>query len=267
LRTTNHGVNWIDISPNPNSDVSAIKFFDINKGYIIDGSEFKRTTNSGQNWTSISSVLLTSDFHLITKDTFYVCGDMGYVRISSDSGYTWQLRPVGNNVTLRSVKFINSKTGWTCGDSGYIFRTTNAGINWQKQNSGTYNYLLNIDIINENNLWISGSSGIILKTTNGGVTFIKNINENINYDYQLYQNFPNPFNPTTNIKYELPKDVFVSIKIYDVIGREIKTLVNDFQRAGQYSVSFTGNNLASGVYFYRMKAGEYMAVKRMMLIK
>ncbi len=85
--------------------------------------------------------------------------------------------------------------------------------------------------------------------------------------FQLYQNYPNPFNPVTTIKYEIPKDVFVSIKIYDVIGREVKTLVNDFERTGQYTVFFNGNNLASGVYFFRIQAGDYTNVKRMVLIK
>jgi parallel beta-helix repeat protein len=85
--------------------------------------------------------------------------------------------------------------------------------------------------------------------------------------FKLEQNYPNPFNPVTNIKYELPKDVLVTIKIYDILGREIKTLVNDFQRTGEYVISFNGNNIASGVYFYRIVAGEFNSVKRMVLIK
>jgi photosystem II stability/assembly factor-like uncharacterized protein len=273
LRTTNQGVNWIDISPNPNSDVPAIKFFNLNTGYIIDGSYFKKTTNSGQNWTTISSILLTqSDFHLITKDTFYLCGDIGYVRISSDSGYTWQLRPVGYNVILRSIKFINSKTGWTCGDSGYIFRTTNAGINWQKQNSGTSNILLNTNIINENNLWIGGSKGIVLKTTTGGVTFVKNKKENILSDYKLYQNYPNPFNSTTKIKFEIKKGVRskksgVKLIIYDITGKEIATLVNEQLNSGTYDVNFDGNKLPSGIYIYKLSIGDFVDTKKLILLK
>ena len=272
LKTTNHGNNWIDISPNPNSDVEAIKFFNLNTGYIIDGSSFKKTTNSGQNWTTISSILLTQyDFSLVTKDTFYICGYSGNVRISSDSGYTWQLRPVGYNITLGSIRFINSKTGWTCGDSGYVFRTTNAGLNWQKQNTGTNLTLGKISLIDLNNLWICGRSGIVLKTTTGGVTFIKNEQNEIANTYELYQNYPNPFNPVTKIKYKVPLSKggsgVVILQVYDILGKEIAVLVNQNQNAETYEVTFDGSNLPSGIYFYKLVAGNYSAVKRMVLIK
>jgi hypothetical protein len=95
---------------------------------------------------------------------------------------------------------------------------------------------------------------------------IKN-NSNIPKTFSLSQNYPNPFNPATTIKYELPKDAFVTIKVYDIVGREIFTLVNENKQAGYYSVNFNGINFASGVYFYRIKAGDYNAVKRMVLIK
>jgi hypothetical protein len=90
---------------------------------------------------------------------------------------------------------------------------------------------------------------------------------NIPKTFSLSQNYPNPFNPFTTIKYELPKDAFVTIKVYDIVGREIFTLVNENKQAGYYSVSFNGINFASGVYFYRIKAGDFNAVKRMVLIK
>ncbi len=92
-------------------------------------------------------------------------------------------------------------------------------------------------------------------------------NKNIPKQFALSQNYPNPFNPITNIKYDLPKDIFVSIKIYDMLGREIKTLVNEFKNAGSYVVSFNGSELASGIYFYRIQAGNFASVKRMVLIK
>jgi hypothetical protein len=93
------------------------------------------------------------------------------------------------------------------------------------------------------------------------------INGNIPKKFDLYQNYPNPFNPVTNIQYDLPKDVFVSIKIYDLLGREIKTLVNEYKNAGSYIVNFNGSELSSGVYFYRINAGSFNQVKRMVLIK
>ena len=86
-------------------------------------------------------------------------------------------------------------------------------------------------------------------------------------EFKLYSNYPNPFNPVTNIKFDLPKDVQVSIKIYDMVGREIKTLANEFKTAGRYSVTFSGADLASGVYYYKIKAGEFEQVRKMILLK
>ena len=93
------------------------------------------------------------------------------------------------------------------------------------------------------------------------------LNKNIPKNYSLFQNYPNPFNPVTNIKYDLPNDVLVSIKIYDVLGREVKTLVNEFKNAGSYIVSFDGSEFASGIYFYKIVAGNFVNIKRMVLIK
>jgi hypothetical protein len=86
-------------------------------------------------------------------------------------------------------------------------------------------------------------------------------------EYNLKQNYPNPFNPITNINYEIPNDVFVSIKVYDILGREIKTLINEYKTAGSYIISFNGSEFSSGIYFYKIKAGNYVNVKRMLLIK
>jgi len=84
--------------------------------------------------------------------------------------------------------------------------------------------------------------------------------------YSAY-NYPNPFNPVTNIKFELPNDIYVSIKIYDVLGREIKVLVNEFKTAGRYSVTFDGNNLPSGIYYYKIESGNFTQVRKMILLK
>lgn len=85
--------------------------------------------------------------------------------------------------------------------------------------------------------------------------------------FDLKQNFPNPFNPSTNIQYDLPKDVHVSIKVYDMSGREMAVLVNDFRNAGRYIVAFNASHLASGIYFYKIKAGGFEVTKRMVLLK
>jgi len=95
----------------------------------------------------------------------------------------------------------------------------------------------------------------------------KTNNNNIPKEFALKQNYPNPFNPITKISFDLPKDELVTIKIYDILGREIKTLINEFKNAGNYMVTFNASEFASGIYFYRIKAGSFVQTKRMVLIK
>ncbi len=85
--------------------------------------------------------------------------------------------------------------------------------------------------------------------------------------YALNQNYPNPFNPSTVINYQLPEAGQVSLKVYDVLGNEISTLVNEFKQAGVYNAPFSSSQLSSGIYFYRLQAGNFVSVRRMMLIK
>jgi hypothetical protein len=86
-------------------------------------------------------------------------------------------------------------------------------------------------------------------------------------DFRLNQNYPNPFNPSTKISYNLVKDGFVTLKIYDALGKEVKTLVNEFQQSGLREINFNASGLSSGIYFYRINAGDFSDLKKMMFIK
>jgi hypothetical protein len=85
--------------------------------------------------------------------------------------------------------------------------------------------------------------------------------------YSLKQNYPNPFNPVTKINFALPKQGFVTLKVYDMIGREVRTLVNETKSAGNFTVDFNGSDLSSGIYFYKLESEGFSDVKKMMLIK
>jgi len=85
-------------------------------------------------------------------------------------------------------------------------------------------------------------------------------------EYELYQNYPNPFNPSTIIKFQVPELSFVTLRIYDVLGNEIETLVNQEKQMGSYSVEFNATSLASGVYFYQLQAGSYVETRKMLLL-
>ena len=86
-------------------------------------------------------------------------------------------------------------------------------------------------------------------------------------DFKLEQNYPNPFNPTTTIQYQLPSDARVTLKVYDILGGEVATLVNEEQEAGYREVQFNGSNIASGMYIYRLTSGNFSSIKKMLMIK
>ena len=100
-----------------------------------------------------------------------------------------------------------------------------------------------------------------------GVVGVDNISTIVPENFEFLQNYPNPFNPRTVISVQLPVSGEVLLKVYDVMGREVQTLVNERLNAGTYSVTFDGSNLSSGVYFYKLQSGDFTSVKRMVLIK
>jgi hypothetical protein len=120
---------------------------------------------------------------------------------------------------------------------------------------------------------VSGWNGTILgnvtydTAANCVITGIPFIQTQVIREYRLFQNYPNPFNPVTKISYDIPKQGFVSIKIYDMLGKEVATLVNENKGIGSYIVDFDGSSLSSGVYFYRLESNGFIATKKMMLIK
>jgi len=93
------------------------------------------------------------------------------------------------------------------------------------------------------------------------------VNAGVPKTFALEQNYPNPFNPSTAISYQLPVAGNVSLKVFDMLGKEVATLVNARQEAGAYTVNFNANNLSSGVYFYRLQAGNFVQTRKMMLVK
>ncbi|MBK7500346.1 MAG: T9SS type A sorting domain-containing protein [Ignavibacteriales bacterium] len=154
-------------------------------------------------------------------------------------------------------------------DGGLIIRTTDGGNSWESQFSGTKNWLTGVSFIDKNIGWVVGAFGTILHTTNGGVTFIEDEENNFTQpkEFLLQQNYPNPFNPSTSIQYAISSMQFVTLKVYDLLGREVATLVNEEKTIGSYEVEFYGNNLTSGIYFYKLQAGSFVETKKMVLIK
>ncbi len=123
--------------------------------------------------------------------------------------------------------------------------------------AGTHNLMIQ---------FLSGGYNLNYFMFSPNATGVKN-EKNHEFTFSLNQNFPNPFNPNTEIKYSIPSRSFVTLKVYNILGNEVKTLVNENKDAGEYSINFNANNLPSGVYFYRISAGNYTSLKKMILLK
>ncbi|MBZ0204204.1 MAG: T9SS type A sorting domain-containing protein [Ignavibacteria bacterium] len=109
---------------------------------------------------------------------------------------------------------------------------------------------------------------IIYDDSPGGNTPSVNMDDlTIPKSYELSQNYPNPFNPSTTIEYSIPNNAEVTLKIYDILGKEVATLVNEFKSTGTYIVNWNASNYSSGPYFYRLTAGDYTQTKKMFLVK
>lgn len=259
--------------------IYSIFFKDSLTGLVCgDGGFLQRTTNGGLNWytPNINLNYMGYDFWDMSIINYQYCCVVGLqnglVYRSTDFGINWDsIGRVPGIFDIYSVRFSNSNTGW-CGGGGTpgvrMFKTTNGGYNWVRMdNDNNPGYVDDIYFYNDSIGWATGSNGMVLYTTNGGLTFVNQISNNTPKSFELHQNYPNPFNPVTKINYALPNQRFVTLKIYDITGREIQTLVNEVKQAGYYTVDFNGSHLSSGVYFYKIKSSHFVSVKRMVLIK
>ncbi len=244
-------------------------FIDRLHGWVSDRYIVHNTTDGGNTWNAqgIGGSWISSVFFLDTLRGWAV-GDEGFIGKTVDGGKDWLGSYVGPYLRqYTSVFFADTSNGWAAISSGGIIHTTDGGNSWIIQRSDTSGYpvINSLYILNKNNGWAVGN-GIVLHTTNGGVTAIDNPSPQPSA-FRLFQNYPNPFNPTTIIQYAIGNRQYVTLKIYDMLGREVASLVNANKQSGNYSISFNASNLASGVYFYKLTAGSFISIKKMLLVK
>ena len=146
--------------------------------------------------------------------------------------------------------------------------SANNGINWFNKNQGFNSISIIKSILIVNDHIFAGTAGqSVWRRSLADITGINQISLIVPSSYSLSQNYPNPFNPVTNLEFGISDLGFVSLIVYDILGKEVATLVNEKLNPGKYKVEFDGSALPSGVYFYRITAGEFTDTKRMMLIK
>jgi hypothetical protein len=160
---------------------------------------------------------------------------------------------IGTNEGLAKFDGVN----WT------VYKTSNSGL--------PYNFVLAIAIDGQGNKWIGTYDGGLAVYREGGVIIppveVKEKANEIPTNFALYQNYPNPFNPSTTIEFDIPERTNVKLVVYDILGREVETLIDKELEPGKYKLNFTATNLPTGVYFYTLKTPKFTKTNKMLLIK
>lgn len=289
LRSTNGGESWK--SKNLSTMASMLidtYFFHPDTGLAvgsirqsgIERSAIFSTTNGGESWDTVFVGTINNQW--CWKISF-PSRNIGYVSVQSfsttvtfikttDGGKSWNQKTFspGGSYSPQGIGFVNDSVGFMGSYPGNsitdIFKTTNGGDNWVRivgiKNVNRFRFL------NDTLGYAAGS--YVYKF---GKIDVSSVTENFKPNsYLLSQNFPNPFNPVTTIKYYLPKDEFVTLELFSLLGRKIAVLVNEFQKNGENSYTINFNNingisLNSGVYFYRLKTETFTETKKLILQK
>lgn len=276
LRSTNCGAVWVE---NTNGSTSTITSIYTISGtgtayYVTSAGSIRKTISYGLTWTvsQLNRPYELMSVHFENVNTGYAVGYnagtpwFNVFLKTTNGGTTWDSSGCGGS-WANSVYFTSVNTGYIASYPGMILTTTNSGLNWNSQ-TVTSKKINSIFFPNALTGYAVGDSGLILKTTNGGgLTFENNIQIVLPYEYYLYQNYPNPFNSVSKIKYEISKTGRVKLTVCDILGNEIKTLVNEKQSPGTYEVAFDGYNFSSGIYFYKLQTESYLETKKMLMIK
>jgi photosystem II stability/assembly factor-like uncharacterized protein len=281
IKTTNSGMNWVSLIPNHDTlDFYGCKIISENN-YIVTGtgSAIYSSMNAGANWIAsgmgVVNPLWATEF--IDENTGWLTGCCGMFIKTTNAGLSWTPEAyLTLGYTLFTMKFINNTTGYISGENGIMYRTTNQGNSWDSTVTPTNEILYSVNMANSSTGWAVGNFGTILKTTNGGgqgyTIGINQLSNEIPKNFKLYNNYPNPFNPETKIKFDIGIGVSggvsnVIVNIFDINGRLVETLVNRELRPGSYEVNWNASGKSSGVYFYRLIAGDMRETRKMVLIR
>lgn len=276
-KSTNNGTSWVQINTGLNSN--AVHALAINSaGEIFAGTYgtgMYKSTNHGASWVNLN---MGYDFVWtlgITSDGTILAGTYGKgVYRSTNNGATWSI--INNGLRGRfmySIVIDGNNNAFVATWAGGVYVSTNNGESW---------YTIGLNGANVSSLIIAASgnkgassSPVLYAGTSAGVIYknenplsnVKQVNTMIPEEFGLMQNYPNPFNPSTNIIFDVPFESKVTLKVFNVLGEEIRTLINSKYGAGRYNVEFDARSLPSGVYIYRLTAGNVSITKKMLLQK
>ena len=281
IKSTDHGLNWSVVNFPFSTD---LKVCHLDGDYItVGGNDYSayQSYDCGDTWEQIG---LGENFNSVGPTSFnaiffydenvgYMGGPWGLMGKTTDGGTNWTTFGVLDFEEITDLFFSSPDSGVVVGKPGMVRFTADGGNTWQEDTMIT-NFvggrnIKQIGVFNENigSVLIDGGVTIAFATDSSLLTAVNEDEIHI-HNYSLSNNYPNPFNPSTIIEYSLPQYGFVTLRIYDMLGREIATLVNEEKPAGNYKFEFEASNLASGVYYYHITVGnEFVETRKMILLK
>lgn len=269
--TSNGGNSWNTVSTGILTENYWSSFSAGNAVYVsASGGKIIKSTNAGVNWViqSINEDALVFSLYFKDANTGYAGTDGGKVYQTTNGGTNWFLLSVLNPaISIHSI-VSNGADIFLCGNAGCIFKRPAGSSTWYQQVSNYSSSFFDLCFTDEFTGYAVGNNGTIRKTTNSGDPIgIEPVSGNTAVRYTLFQNYPNPFNPVTNIEFSIPQRTYVKLIIYDNLGREVVTLVNEELPAGNYKTDLNANSLSGGIYYYRMITRDYTDTKKMVLVK
>jgi ligand-binding sensor domain-containing protein len=243
---------------NPSDDAVIVARAD--SGIYVSIDQGSTWEAKGLNVQNIISVLYSN------SGCMFAGTEDGILYRSCDNGVNWQDISIPDFISI-SCMIFNSSGHIFLSDSNGVFLSTDNGDSWTTLNTGlTETNIHTLRIDNVGYLFAGSASGYIFKS-NQIISGFSESTTDLPGSFYLYQNFPNPFNPSTSIRFSVPQRTHVQLKVFDIIGCEITTLLNEELEAGNYDITFNAGDISTGVYIYQLKAGTYMESKKMLLLR
>jgi hypothetical protein len=187
---------------------------------------------------------------------------------SSDAGISWNYFEIGVFGQAHAVSFRTDNEGWAVVPTSENFVATyDYGVTWTYYSTPDSSRLYDLVFTDSLTGYAVGEEGVIVKYKYQYPDFVNKDESGLVKDFILYQNFPNPFNPKTTISYNLSETGQVSLRIYNVLGTQVATLIEEYKSSGNHSVVWNAENEPSGVYYFQMNVNGKLATRKMVLLK
>jgi photosystem II stability/assembly factor-like uncharacterized protein len=269
LKTSNGGKSWNYYLPQHGSPMSFTALDvapDSGVATLFARKYLFRSTNDGSNWQQDNLPLPCNALSLRDTNHLWVVGDSGLIYHSTSFDHAPSEQSSGLIENLNAVAAVDDQNVWVAGDGGTIATTTDGGVNWQKIPVSTTANLNSICFIDANHGWIVGDSGTVLRIRYNSITSVAHSSSPA-MRFSLQQNYPNPFNPSTTISFHLGMTAFVTLKAFDINGREVAAILSGTFPPGEHFHLWTPGDLPSGIYFCRLQAGTFHQTKKLLLLK